>query len=177
MDALVKQPQGCAIKFFGADIRQPAKINMFTAVDITFTFNVLNISVIVGLLIRRHQPPQGIVTGEQNAGAIKFFQQQIVQRAAAAFTTQMAMIAAPELTRIHQKDGGFHFHTGGPFFNRCRARLQFFNLLSVQIAVMYDPDIEVAFVAVGDGAGAAHEIEAVNIKFPVGAFFPRKAFG
>ena len=132
---------------------------------------------VVVFLLGRHQPPDGVAPRQQQTGAIELFQQQVMLGGAAAFAAELMDFPFFELVGVHKKEVHFQPHALGPLFDLLAFEFQLVQGVVFQIGVVADPDIEVAFFRLGDGAHAAHDEQGLNFVSAQGAAFISETFG
>ena len=149
-------PDGGAEKLLGGQVAQSAEVQHLVFIDETLLQHIRHGLVVVTLLLRRHQPPDGITPRQQDPGAIELLQQQDVLGRAAAFVGQILGTAVAEGLGIDEEEVHLQAESLGPLLQVTGLVQQQALRLFIQLRVVTDPDVQVALGREGDGAGAAH---------------------
>ena len=126
------------------------------------------------LFRRRYGPPQRSQAGQQQARAVELVEQQVVLGAAAALGGQAERLAALEALGVEHEE--VHFEAGAlrMFFDAPGLLAQQSHGVGGQLRIVHEPDVEIAVTGIGDGSGAAHQVETTDGIAPLHPVFVYK---
>ena len=165
IDSFVELPDASARQFCGRNIRHRAKVDVIAGLDKPTLHQLSPAVVVIGLPVYRDQPPQRILAGEVNAGAIELIQQQKMLGAAAVFPGDFhALAPGPPIGGREHKHMQFHPQATGPFRQFFSFALQAPNARRRQILTVAEPDIQITGHRVPERARASHQEQTVQIR-------------
>ncbi len=165
VDTLEQLPQAGADKFAGGDTGDMAEVEAVGLLDKALADQLVGVVGVARLLVHRHQPPQRETAAEQNGGAIKLVQQQVVLGGAAVLDAEGVLARAlGEMGRVDQVEVGFAALGCCPVADRLTLAAQLVALGGRQIGCVADPDIQVTLFGLADGTATAHQVQPLNVR-------------
>lgn len=117
---------------------------------------------VAALLVDRYQPPQRRAAAEPDRGAVELVEQQVVLGVAAILRAQPGQtLAVAEALRVDQETVQLGTLDLGPGFQQVAFAAQLGEPGGGQVRRVADPQVDVALAALGQGAQAAHQEQAM----------------